>query len=41
MRWANERGGTDAETALCLHMLRCRPGATHCGRWAAKNGFEI
>jgi hypothetical protein len=31
---ANERSGVDAGTALCLHMLRCWPGATHRERSA-------
>ena len=26
---ANPRSGVDAGTALCLHLLRCWPGATH------------
>jgi hypothetical protein len=34
VRRANERGGVDAGTALCLHMLRCGPGATHRERYA-------
>jgi hypothetical protein len=25
----NERGGVDAGMAVCLHVLRCWPGATH------------
>ena len=32
--WANERSGVDAGTALCLHIRRLRPGATHRDRSA-------
>ena len=31
----NERSGVDAAMALCLHMMRCWPGATHRERRAA------
>jgi hypothetical protein len=27
--WPNERSGVDAGTALCLHIGRHLPGATH------------
>jgi hypothetical protein len=30
----NERSGVDVGTALCLHIRRLRPGATHRGCWA-------
>ena len=30
-RIPNEHGGVGAGRALCLHMLRCWPGATHRG----------
>jgi hypothetical protein len=32
----NERSGVDAGTALCLHVRRLWPGATHRERWAER-----